>query len=210
MYKSKLSQKVFPVDVLPTVNILLILVMLRFFMGGKPVARCPIDINPPLTSSNLIADSFVDDGATILIAQGKVMLKLPDSSLKEQAFKQIGARYGISFTPAEISKFGTTDVIGTPVHELKNYIKNYYDPQEYYTQKGISIDTISNELFNWLYAARKAYATQHGSPLRINIKADKNTSYKLIKQVINILQSQKIYKFSLITLVTTSKYTDYE
>ncbi|NHA06279.1 hypothetical protein G7092_20890 [Mucilaginibacter sp. HC2] len=210
MYKSKLSRNVFPVDVLPIVNILLILVMLRFFMSGRPVVRCPIDINPPLTSSNLIADSFVNDGATILIAQGKVMLELPDSSLREQTLKQIGIRYGISFSSAEMSKFGTTDVIGSPVHELKNYIKSYYDPQSYYTQKGISIDTVSNELFNWLYAARKAYATQHGSPMRINIKADKNTSYTLIKQVINVLQSQKINKFSLITLVARSKYTDYE
>jgi biopolymer transport protein ExbD len=209
MYKSKLTRKIVPVDLLPTVNILLILVMLRFFMGGRPVVRCPIDINPPLTSSNLI-DSFISEGATILIAQGKVMLELPDSSLREQALKQMGIKYGISFSSAELSTFGTIDVIGTPVHDLKNYIKTYYNPQDYYAQKGISIDTVSNELFNWLYAARKAYAADQGMPLGINIKADKNTSYALIKRVIGILQSQKINKFSLITLVTSSKYTDYE
>lgn len=207
MYKSKWPRKVFPVDLLPTVNVLLILVMLA--IDGRPRRQLPIYINPPLASSNLMVD-FDGVVATILIAQGKVMLELPDTSLREQALKQMSIKYGISFSPTEISKFGTTDVIGTPVHELKKYIKGYYNYQEYYAQTGIKIDTVSNELFNWLYTARKAYAADHDEPLGISIEADRNTSYALIKQVISILQSQKINKLTLITLVTSSKYTDYE
>src|ERR1700749_1350938 len=136
MYKSKLSREISPVDLLPTVNVLLILLML--VIGGRPRRQLPMYVNPPLASSNLTTD-FDGVVATILIAQGKVMLELPDTSLREQALKQMGVRYGISFSSAEISKFGATDIIGTPVHELKKYIKGYYNYQEYYAQTGIKI-----------------------------------------------------------------------
>ncbi|MEN0052908.1 MAG: hypothetical protein AAGC65_04530 [Mucilaginibacter sp.] len=206
MYKPKPRREVLIVDLLPTVNVLLILLMF-IVINGKPKLRCPIEITPPFTSSNLIYDDFDGDMVTILIAQGKVMLELPGNNIREQALKQMGVLYSISFLPQEITKFGTTDIIGTPVKDLRKYINGYYDPREYYAQKGLMTDTTSNELFNWLYASRTAYGMLAGKSLRVSIKADQNTNYTVIKRIISILQSQKVNKF---TLITSYKYSRYE
>jgi biopolymer transport protein ExbD len=61
-------------------------------------------------------------------------------------------------------------------------------------QTGIPIDSVNNELKDWVTYARYA-----NPKLRITIKGDGDASYETIKRVIGTLQDININKFNLIT-----------
>jgi len=89
-----------------------------------------------------------------------------------------------------------------PVNQLKGYLDqliNNPDQAKSIQQPGIPLDTVSNQLFNWVREARKADATLNGKSLLICIKGDKKEEYPTIGKIIAILQKQKVNKFSLIT-----------
>ncbi|MFC0517158.1 ExbD/TolR family protein [Mucilaginibacter angelicae] len=192
MYKPKFRRKHFDVDMFPMFNLLLI-VLLFLMLSGRPAIRYPILINLPTGSSFNTADpdSYI---TTILIGQKKLMLKLDAPDIREATLKNMGGRYHAGFTPAEINKFGETDVIGTPLTQIKKYISDYYNATDYYNQPGLRLD----ELAEWIKESRKATFEKHNRSTRIFIMADGETPYPEIKNVIDMLGQQKISKFSII------------
>lgn len=192
MYKSKSRRKHFGIDMFPMFNLLLI-VLSFLILSGSPAVHYPIAINLP-TGSYFNTTDVDGHPATILIGQKKLMLKLDDPDTRMAALKQIGDRHNTEFTHAEISKFGKTDVIGTPVSIIKKYISGYYNAADYYNQPGLTTD----ELSEWIKTSRKATFEKYGSPSHIFIMADAATPYPEIKNVITMLGQQKINKFSII------------
>ncbi|MEO3405793.1 biopolymer transporter ExbD [Mucilaginibacter sp. CAU 1740] len=192
MYKSKSRGKHFDIDMFPMFNLLLI-VLAFLILCGRPAIRYPIAINLPIGSYFNTADP---DGyaTTILIGQNKLMLELEAADIREVTLKQIGARHDTQFTQAEESKFGETDVIGTPLVTMKKYISGYYNAADYYNQPGLT----SDELAEWIKISRKVTFDKYGIWSHIFIMADATTPYPEIKNVIAMLAQQKINKFSII------------
>jgi len=62
------------------------------------------------------------------------------------------------------------------------------------TQPGIPIDSLNNQLRDWLLYSRTA-----NPKLRIAIKGDKAVKYTITKKIIATLQEQNINKFNFIT-----------
>jgi biopolymer transport protein ExbD len=62
------------------------------------------------------------------------------------------------------------------------------------TFKGIPYDSTDNQFDVWLYEARKTNPN-----MRIAIKADQETPYPVIAEVIKTLKKRKAHKFNLIT-----------
>ena len=122
------------------------------------------------------------------------MLKFDATDIQEETLKQMGNRHNIGFAQAEITKFGETDVIGTPLDQIKKYISGYYNATDYYNQQGLRLD----ELAEWIKESRKATFEKHDRSSRIFIMADAETPYPVIKNVIDMLGQQKITKFSII------------
>ncbi|QEM07305.1 hypothetical protein DIU31_028810 [Mucilaginibacter rubeus] len=192
MYKPNSRREHFDVDMFPMFNLLLI--VLSFLMlSGRPATRYPILINLPVGSCFNTSDPE-GNYATILIGQKKLMLKLEDADIRETALKQMGSKHNMTFTPADATKFGETDVIGTPLPQMKKYISGYYNASDYYAQQGLSLI----ELSEWIIESRKATWKQHNTRTRIVLMADAETPYPEIKKVIDMLGQQKINKFSII------------
>lgn len=66
-------------------------------------------------------------------------------------------------------------------------------------QPGIPTDSTDNQLHEWVIEARRATKRRSNKELRIAIKGDSKEEYPTVKRVIDILQKQKVNKFSLIT-----------
>lgn len=66
-------------------------------------------------------------------------------------------------------------------------------------QTGIPTDSLNNQLADWILNSRKAVAELHSTAMRVSIKGDAKEEYPVIKKIVDILQKQKINKFSLIT-----------
>ncbi|XHR94075.1 ExbD/TolR family protein [Mucilaginibacter sp. UC70_90] len=192
MYRPKFRRKHFDVDMFPMFNLLLV-VLLFLMLSGRPAIRYPILINLPIGHCFNTADPETYT-TTILVGQQKLMLKFDAADIQEETLKQMGDRYDTGFTPAEITKFGETDVIGTPLAQIKKYISGYYNATDYYNQPGLKLD----ELAEWIKESRKATFEKHNRRSRIFIMADGETPYPEIKNIIDMLDQQKITKFSII------------
>ena len=76
-------------------------------------------------------------------------------------------------------------------------------------QPGIPIDSVGlrpSELHQWVYQARLATKELHNQDMRVSIKGDANEKIPEIQKVIEILQTQNVNKFSLITSLRGEDY----
>lgn len=114
----------------------------------------------------------------------------------------MGQEYGVTFTPEEIKKFTLASTFGVPMKNLKKYLDLPQDQQDAILKnEGIPTDSIDNQFKAWVRNARIV-----NNDLRIAIKADANTPYSVIKNVMNSLQDLRENRYNLLTsLKTTSE-----
>lgn len=159
----------------------------------------PLDISTP---SSTVQFKVPDKDISIVsIGKGKVFLEIVGQDVKKATLARMGAIYGQSFTEEEAKKFAVVSSFGVPMGNLKNFLAmNSEQRSKSGIQSGIPMDsTKNNELFNWIKEARFATAELHGIDMRISIKGDAKEEYPSVRKVIDLLQKQKINKFSLIT-----------
>ncbi len=143
---------------------------------------------------------------------GKVYFSLDGKFKRKIMIEKVNDAYNLGLTAEEIDKFSNLPGFAVPLEELPNYVKlSSQEMQKPEANPGIPIDSTldekKNQLLIWLGYARVATAERNmqdpkvGKPITadIAIKADQNVPYKLIKNIINTLQSKKINKYILIT-----------
>jgi biopolymer transport protein ExbD len=69
------------------------------------------------------------------------------------------------------------------------------DERAQLVQPGIPADSVNNELADWVVYARMT----NPSKMRIAVKGDRDTEYKVVKQVVATLIDRRILRFNLIT-----------
>lgn len=159
----------------------------------------PLDITTP---SSTVQFKVPDKDITIVsIGKGMVFLDIVGQDVKKATLDRMANIYGQTFTPEERNKFGVISSLGVPFGNLKKFLAmNAEERKKSGIQSGIPLDsTTNNELFNWIKEARFATAELHGIDMRISIKGDAKEEYPSVRKVIDLLQKQKINKFSLIT-----------
>jgi biopolymer transport protein ExbD len=159
----------------------------------------PLDISIP-TSTYKIPVPDVDI-AKLSIGHGKVFYEVVGKDVKMATLDKMGEQYKISFTPEERERFGVIQSFGVPIQNLKQFIalRDEAARTDSPLQSGIPIDSVNNQLADWILNSRKAVAELHSTAMRISIKGDAEEEYSNIKTIVDILQEQKINKFSLIT-----------
>ena len=107
-------------------------------------------------------------------------------------------KYGISFTSAEKRTFGLSPAFGVPMAQMKAFLDLPEEEQTAYLKSsanpGVPCDSLHNEFKDWIKCARDV-----NPDLRIAIKADAKSPYKIIKNVMNSLQDIKENRYNLIT-----------
>src|SRR5690606_20493282 len=129
---------------------------------------------------------------------------------KGRMLELMSEKYAIPFTAEERERFAVMETFGVPMGNLKEIINmDANDRVRPGLQPGIPADStkeLSNQLFHWIYSARVATKELKDVDLRLSIKGDADEKYPAIKQVIDILQSQKVNKFSLITALRNQDF----
>ena len=116
--------------------------------------------------------------------------------------ESMGQEYGVTFTPEQEKKFMLASTFGVPMKNMKTYLDLPTDKQDAVLKnEGIPCDSLDNQFKSWVRNARAVNAD-----LRIAIKADADTPYSVIKNVMNSLQDLRENRYNLITsLKTTSE-----
>ena len=188
MHKSK-NQLYVPVDLAAVCSVAFILLLLYLSMAGFK-AEEPVRVNMPETSGYRCTMNGLGD-AVILLGEGKVFLRLPDT-VRKDVLLQMSNKYNTRFTKSQCNRFKNIEFIGISIAAFHQEVLPH-------DQSGISLQGKDNELAAWISAASKTYRTLYQRDMQIGIKADKDTRYTLIKDVITVLQNQNINRFSFIT-----------
>ena len=172
--------------------------LLTFFMLTSTFIKPePVKVNTPGSVSDIkIPESNI---ITILVeANGRVFLSMDKKSDLMSVLDQMQDKYGISFTSAEKRTFGLSPAFGVPMAQMKAFLDLPEEEQTAYLKSsanpGVPCDSLHNEFKDWIKCARDV-----NPDLRIAIKADAKSPYKIIKNVMNSLQDIKENRYNLIT-----------
>lgn len=148
-------------------------------------------LTTPIPDKNLITITVSKDGKIFMgMDNPKHMADMLDNFIHDFA-------KSVVLTEEERRKFSLQTSFGVNARELQEWLKQEPDEMRK-NQSGIHWDSIpdKNELFYWMWAARKASPSS-----QIALKADGDTNYPAIKQVIQVLTNGTIkgHRFQMIT-----------
>lgn len=160
----------------------------------------PLDVKiPSSTVSFKVPDK---DLAILTVGKGKVYLEIIGQDVKKLTLLKMAELYSTQFTEAEVKRFQVISSFGVPFGNLKQYINMKGDERTKFEAqfKGIPTDsTVNGELFRWIEQSRRATAELHQVDMRVSIKGDADEEYATVRKIVDVLQKQKVNKFSLIT-----------
>jgi biopolymer transport protein ExbD len=194
MAKVKIPRKSTSIDMTPMVD-LGFLLLTFFILTAQFRPEEPVVVNAPSSISDIpIPDT---DIMTISIGKnGEIFFGVDAQPTRKKMLQAMGDRYGIQFTEEEAQAFSLSPAIGVPVAQLKELLK--LEPSERAKpglQTGIPCDSATNELRDWVAFARYS----HPKAFRVAIKGDRESNYKVAKEIIATLQAQNYNRINLIT-----------
>ena len=193
MSKVKVARKSTRID-MTAMSDVTVLLLTFFMLTSTFVRKEPVQVTTPASVSEFkIPESNI---LSILIdPKGKVFMSLDKQTDMVETLTSVGKDYGVSFTSAEIKKFRILKTFGVPIKSMKAYLAMTTEEQDK-VLKELGIPTVKddNQFKDWIKNARAA-----NPDLRIAIKADQNTPYKVIKDVMTSLQDLRENKYNLIT-----------
>lgn len=198
MPKIKLPSKSPHIDMTPLVDLFSLL--LTFFMltaTMKSSEPAPID-TPSSVSEKPSPDANI---MTVLLAKdNRVFFNVDNGKdtilhFRPKILEEMGKRYNIVFTPAELRQFeqyGTS--MGVAMNDMKAFLAAKDPKVKSALEKGIPIDSVDNQMAYWVL-----YTRQINPAVQALIKGDADVEYPVVKKVLDILQDKNVSRFSLVT-----------
>lgn len=198
MPRAKVQRKSTSIDMTAMCDVSFLLLTF-FILTATARQPDPLDVTIPSSTYKLKVPDL--DMGILSIGKGKVFYEVVGQDIKEATLVKMGEKYSIQFTPEEIKRFGVIGAFGVPIQDLKQFIAMDGEKRKAYSANsvGIPTDSTNNQLAEWLMQSRHSVAELHSTQMRVSIKGDANEEYPTVKKVVDILQKQKINKFSLIT-----------
>ena len=202
MGKVKMSKKSTSIDMTAMCDVAFLL--LTFFIltaTAKMPEPLPVD-----TPASTVQTKLPETGL-VMITVGKsedkeqVFFGMKDRVIRSGALDYMAKKYKLTFTDAEKKEFALVDEFGVPVEGLKQLLAmKGSDRVKKGVQPGIPIDSLNNQLQDWIQYARTANIDEGATKeLQFAIKGDAKEEYPQIKRIMDILQDQKINSFNLVT-----------
>jgi biopolymer transport protein ExbD len=193
MSKVKVARKSTRID-MTAMSDVTVLLLTFFMLTSTFVKKEPVQVTTPGSVSEIkIPETNI---LQILIdPKGKVFMSLDKQADMINTLESVGKEYSVTFTPEQIQKFKVQKTFGVPMKEMKRFLGEKSEEQDKELQKwGIPTDSTDNQFKVWIKSARV-----NNRDLRIAIKADQKTPYKVIKSVMNSLQDLNENRYNLIT-----------
>jgi biopolymer transport protein ExbD len=193
MGKVKMRRSSPTIDMTPMVDLAFLLV--TFFMltaAFRPPE--PVAVDTPKSESEIPLPER--DRMIITVAKdGKVFFDMDNQGGRREALRQMGDKYGVTFSAEQVNNFAVMAGFGVPVQQMPQFLDMSPDERAQITQPGIPADSVNNELADWVVFARLT----NPSKMRVAVKGDRDTNYKVVKQVVSTLIDRRILRFNLIT-----------
>ncbi|HUH50553.1 MAG TPA: biopolymer transporter ExbD [Flavobacterium sp.] len=206
MAKVKMTKKSTRIDMAAMTDIAFLLLTF-FIMTSTARLPEPVEVNTPASTVQIkLPDTNL---ATITVAGQRAYFGTVGQDTRALMLEKMGERYGLTFTEDETKRFSLIESFGVDVRELKGFIAlEGAKRMEPGVQKGIALDTVDNQLSDWIQSAREANAEllikndvpkKDRRDIDIAIKGDAEEDFPTIKKVIDILQKRNKNNFYLVT-----------
>ena len=184
------------IDMTPMSDVMVLL--LTFFMlTATFVKEEPIKVVTPGSISEIKIPS--NNLLTIFVEKnGKVFMTMDSPESLTKLAEAMNKADKLDLSPQEVKEFAQAPTFGTPLNTIHGWLASGDNKNELLTKSkeaGIPCDSVNNELKTWVSTAREAC----GDNMRIAIKADKSTSYAVIKRVMDSLREVEENRYNLIT-----------
>ena len=198
MGKAKIKRKSTFID-MTAMSDVTVLLLTFFMLTSTFVKKEPVQVMTPASVSDIKIPET--DILQILVdSSGKIFMSLDKQPDMAAVLDKMGEEYGIEFTPEQEKKFVIASTFGVPMQKMSNFLNLSLEEQDKILKSmGIPCDSIDNQFKSWVRHARVV-----NPELRIAIKADADTPYSVIKNVMNSLQDLRENRYNLITALKSS------
>ncbi len=196
MGKIKIQKKDVWIDMTPMSDVMTLL--LCFFMLTSTFLQPePIKVNTPSSVSEVKVPE--NNVLNILVSpEGKIFVGTDNKNDMVAMLQTVTDKFGVSLSARQLKSFKEESMVCAPLSKISDYLS--LDPQkmgEVAPTLGIPTDSIDggmSEFQEWVKAAREA-----NPDLKIAIKCDATTSYKVVKKMMSELQDMNENRYQLIT-----------
>lgn len=198
MAKAKIKRKSTFID-MTAMSDVTVLLLTFFMLTSTFVKKEPVQVVTPASVSEIkIPETNI---LQILVEpSGKIFMSLDKQPDMKAVLDKMGDEYGIDFTPAQEQKFMIASTFGVPMQRMSNFLNlSVEDQDKTLKTQGIPCDSTDNQFKSWVRHARAV-----NPDLRIAIKADADTPYAVIKNVMNSLQDLRENRYNLITALKSA------
>ncbi|MDO4160357.1 MAG: biopolymer transporter ExbD [Prevotellaceae bacterium] len=196
MGKIKIQKKDVWIDMTPMSDVMTLL--LCFFMLTSTFLQPePVKVNTP----NSVSEVKVPENNVLNILvnpEGKIYVGTDNKNDMVAMLSSVTDKFGITLNSEQLKHFKEDAMIGAPLNELASYLSLESEKMaERIQQLGIPTDSIDggkSEFQEWVTAAREA-----NPDIKIAIKCDATTPYKVVKKMMSELQDMDENRYQLIT-----------
>ena len=198
MGKAKIKRKSTFID-MTAMSDVTVLLLTFFMLTSTFIKKEPVQVMTPASVSDIKIPET--DILQILVEpSGKIFMSLDKQPDMAAVLDKMSEEYGIEFTPDQEKKFVIASTFGVPMQKMANFLNLSLEEQDKVLKSmGIPCDSTDNQFKSWVRHARVV-----NPDLRIAIKADADTPYSVIKNVMNSLQDLRENRYTLITALKSS------
>ncbi|MCD8296726.1 MAG: biopolymer transporter ExbD [Prevotella sp.] len=202
MGKIKIQKKDVWIDMTPMSDVMTLLLCF-FMLTSTFVKNEAVKVQTPASISEIkVPETNV---LTVIIDNdGKVFLGWDSPDYAQAALDQMTDQWGVSLTPKQIENARKATNIGVSMNDLSEFLMVESNVQNVYQKdKGVPTDSIDggmSEFQQWVMFSRD----NNGADMKIALKGDEKTSYKVMKKVMSELQDMNENRYYLITTLKTT------
>ena len=201
MGKVKIKKADIWIDMTPMSDVM-VLLLTFFIMTSTFVKNEAVKVNTPQSASKVKVPE--NDVVNITInPDGKVFMSMDNVNYLKATMQSMTDKFGVQLTPAQQEAFLEDPQFGVPMDKMAEFLNlSQSKRSEALRSLGIPTDSIDNgdgtkgksEFQIWVDEAIAS-----GEDMKLCIKADSKTPYKIVKQVMSELQDMDQNRYQLIT-----------
>ncbi|MGN6436496.1 MAG: ExbD/TolR family protein [Agriterribacter sp.] len=195
MPKVKVARKSTWVDMTAFVDVSF-LILTFFILATKFKPDEPVEVKFP---SSVSADALPETDAFMVTIDkdGRVFVQMDDPNARRKIAENLNSTRNLGLSEANIKSFTNAPSIGVPFSGMKSLLAMTPEQMKEAAQPGIPVpDSTGGELTFWVRDAMSVYAGKKTSWI---IKADNETKYPVVRNVLEAFKRNDINKFQLVT-----------